>query len=102
MDEHGFTQPKPVLDICEEDETLKLRMTSLKREETENLAKIERLNMERDTFLVEARRIKDEDLSRFKDHPVLAERYLLMQLIGKGGFSEVFKVGFATDRRKGD
>lgn len=29
---------------------------------------------------------------RFQDHPVLNDRYLLLSLIGKGGFSEVHKV----------
>ena len=29
---------------------------------------------------------------RFKDHPILNERYLLLCLLGKGGFSEVHKV----------
>jgi hypothetical protein len=31
-------------------------------------------------------------LFRFQDHPILNERYLLLSLIGKGGFSEVHKV----------
>lgn len=31
-------------------------------------------------------------LSRFKDHPTLNERYLLLHLLGRGGFSEVYKV----------
>lgn len=29
---------------------------------------------------------------RFKDHPTLNDRYLLLCLLGKGGFSEVHKV----------
>lgn len=29
---------------------------------------------------------------RFKDHPTLNDRYLLLHLLGRGGFSEVFKV----------
>ena len=40
----------------------------------------------------ELKRLKDEEASRFKDNPVLAERYLLLRLLGKGGFSEVFQV----------
>ena len=28
--------------------------------------------------------MKDEEGSRFKDNPVLAERYLLLRLLGKG------------------
>ena len=40
----------------------------------------------------ELKRLKDEEASRFKDTPMLAERYLLLRLLGKGGFSEVFQV----------
>ena len=40
----------------------------------------------------ELKRLKDEERRRFKDNPVLAERYLLLRLLGKGGFSEVFQV----------
>ena len=31
-------------------------------------------------------------LSRFNHHPTLNDRYLLLHLLGKGGFSEVYKV----------
>lgn len=31
-------------------------------------------------------------LNRFKDHPTLNDRYLLLHLLGRGGFSEVYKV----------
>lgn len=31
-------------------------------------------------------------LARFKDHPTLNDRYLLLHLLGRGGFSEVYKV----------
>ena len=33
-------------------------------------------------------------LFRFKDHPTLNKRYLLLNLLGKGGFSEVYKVNY--------
>lgn len=33
---------------------------------------------------------------RFKDHPTLNERYLLLHLLGRGGFSEVYKVLFSV------
>jgi len=49
----------------------------------------------------ELKRLKDEESSRFKDNPVLAERYLLLRLLGKGGFSEVFQVRKLSPRRKG-
>ncbi len=49
----------------------------------------------------ELKRLKDEESSRFKDNPVLAERYLLLRLLGKGGFSEVFQVGQLSPCKKG-
>lgn len=33
---------------------------------------------------------------RFKDHPTLNDRYLLLHLLGRGGFSEVFKVNMCV------
>lgn len=37
---------------------------------------------------------------RFKDHPTLNERYLLLHLLGRGGFSEVYKVIQRKNRKK--
>lgn len=36
------------------------------------------------------------NLCRFKDHPTLNDRYLLLHLLGRGGFSEVYKVRATT------
>ncbi len=38
------------------------------------------------------KRARDQEKSRFQSHDVLHSRYLLMNLLGKGGFSEVYKV----------
>ena len=53
---------------------------------------MERLERERNVHIRELKRLRAEDQSRFKTHPTLHDRYLLLHLIGKGGFSEVFKV----------
>jgi hypothetical protein len=37
------------------------------------------------------KRLRDEDLSRFAGHPTLHQRYVLGALLGRGGFSEVYK-----------
>jgi serine/threonine protein kinase len=34
----------------------------------------------------------DEDESRFKDFRTLNDRYQLLNLLGRGGYSEVYKV----------
>lgn len=40
----------------------------------------------------ELKRAKDEEASRFSGFPVLHNRYLLLNMLGRGGFSEVYKV----------
>lgn len=35
--------------------------------------------------------MRDEDTSRFNGQPTLNGRYVLLQLLGRGGFSEVHK-----------
>lgn len=42
----------------------------------------------------ETKRLRDEDQCKFVDFPVLRDRYVLLSLLGKGGFSEVYKVPF--------
>ena len=50
------------------------------------------LERERNLHVRELKRITAEDASRFSSHPTLHSRYLLLHLIGRGGFSEVYKV----------
>ena len=38
------------------------------------------------------KRVRDEDGSRFNNFQILNHRYALLNLLGKGGFSEVYKV----------
>uniref|UniRef100_A0A8C9TJU0 non-specific serine/threonine protein kinase n=1 Tax=Scleropages formosus TaxID=113540 RepID=A0A8C9TJU0_SCLFO len=75
----------------EQEEIFKLRLGHLKKEEAEIQAELERLERVRNLHIRELKRISNEDSSQFKDHPTLNERYLLLHLLGRGGFSEVYK-----------
>ncbi|XP_062336916.1 serine/threonine-protein kinase tousled-like 1-B isoform X3 [Osmerus eperlanus] len=75
----------------EQEEIFKLRLGHLKKEEAEIQAELERLERVRNLHIRELKRINNEDSSSFKEHPTLNERYLLLHLLGRGGFSEVYK-----------
>ena len=70
---------------------LKARLGAIKREEDALKAENSRLETEKNLHIRELKRLRDEEHSRFGDHPVMNKRYLLLELLGKGGFSEVFK-----------
>lgn len=93
--DHTFVKPGEkylsLADFYEQDEILKLRQAALKKEDSDLQLELEKLERERNLHIRELKRIHNEDNSRFKDHPILNERYLLLCLLGKGGFSEVHK-----------
>jgi tousled-like kinase len=69
-----------------------LRLGTLKREEESLRQEEERLNGEKLRHVRLLKRVRDENASRFSGMEVLAKRYQLLNLLGKGGFSEVYKV----------
>uniref|UniRef100_A0A673WWN6 non-specific serine/threonine protein kinase n=1 Tax=Salmo trutta TaxID=8032 RepID=A0A673WWN6_SALTR len=69
------------------------------QEEAEIQAELERLERVRNLHIRELKRIHNEDNSTFKDHPTLNDRYLLLYLLGRGGFSEVYKAFDLTEQR---
>ncbi|XP_038591981.1 serine/threonine-protein kinase tousled-like 2 isoform X1 [Micropterus salmoides] len=83
----------------EQEEIFKLRIGYLKKEEAEIQAELEHLERVRNLHIRELKRIHNEDSSQFKDHPTLNDRYLLLHLLGRGGFSEVFKAFDLTEQR---
>lgn len=52
----------------------------------------DRYELEKARLIREMKRIRDEDGSRFNNFQILNHRYALLNLLGKGGFSEVYKV----------
>ncbi|KAI9014123.1 hypothetical protein DFJ74DRAFT_681313 [Hyaloraphidium curvatum] len=84
-------EPLSLQDFYEQDEILKLRIGTLRKEEAELNAYLAKLQIDRNQHVREMRRIRDENASRFNNNPILCERYLLMELLGRGGFSEVWK-----------
>ncbi|EGD72998.1 TLK protein kinase [Salpingoeca rosetta] len=73
-------------------EVIALNLSNLKSEEESLKTQLAALIRERNLHVREMKRIADEDSARFRGLPYrLHERYVLMSLLGKGGFSEVYK-----------
>uniref|UniRef100_A0A8D8RDI0 Serine/threonine-protein kinase tousled-like 2 n=1 Tax=Cacopsylla melanoneura TaxID=428564 RepID=A0A8D8RDI0_9HEMI len=99
-----FLKPEPLpgmssQEYYEADEILKLRQSALKKEDADLQLEMEKLERERNLHIRELKRIHNEDQSRFNNHPVLSDRYLLLMLLGKGGFSEVHKAFDLKEQR---
>uniref|UniRef100_A0A915I402 Protein kinase domain-containing protein n=1 Tax=Romanomermis culicivorax TaxID=13658 RepID=A0A915I402_ROMCU len=102
----GFSFAKPDLpkelsiqEYYEREEIYKLRKEQLKKEEAELQQELDRLDRERNLHMRELKRVQNEDQSRYKDHVTLDKRYLLLSLLGKGGFSEVWRAFDLEDNR---
>lgn len=81
----------PEEDFLIQDEICKSRLASIKREEEIALRERDRYELEKGRLIREMKRIRDEDGSRFNNFQILNHRYALLNLLGKGGFSEVYK-----------
>ncbi|EFC37364.1 predicted protein [Naegleria gruberi] len=111
-------------DLNEQEETVKLKLIHLKKEETQNIAEQENLLIEKSIQIREIKRIRDQEKSMFKNYPIIGHQkyipttpdgpgtpqingqqpqpsnhheYFLMKMLGKGGFSEVYKAYDLTD-----
>lgn len=81
-----FANRHKELDYYEQEEILKLRHVALRKEDAELQLEFEKLERERNLHIRELKRIHNEDQSRFNNHQILHDRYLLLTLLGKGGF----------------
>ncbi|KAG6557270.1 hypothetical protein Mapa_001197 [Marchantia paleacea] len=73
------------------EEVYRTRLVSIRREEEVTMRDKDRYEHEKACHIREMKRIRDEDGSRFNHFPILNNRYALLNLLGKGGFSEVYK-----------
>ncbi|XP_040941830.1 serine/threonine-protein kinase TOUSLED isoform X2 [Gossypium hirsutum] len=86
-------------DILIQDEIYKSRLASIKREEESLLRERDRYELDKGRLIREMKRIRDEDGSRFNNFQILNNRYALLNLLGKGGFSEVYKAYDLVEHR---
>lgn len=87
-------------DIATEGDAIRLHVEELKREEGSLHDELRLLESEKEVHKKELRRISCEDRSRFvHDLPCLSNRYILTSILGKGGFSEVWRAFDLNDRR---
>ena len=70
---------------------IQVNLQSIKKEESELNQKEEGLNSEIILHTRELKLFLDQKQSNFNAHPVFSGRYLLLNLLGKGGFSEVYE-----------
>ena len=82
------------------EEAHKVRVAALKREEDLIGREREALEREKSAHIRELKRARDEDSSRFNQHPLLGDRYVLMNMLGRGGFSEVYKAYDVLEMRE--
>ncbi len=79
------------LEALQEDEVTRAHGAVLKREEMALAEEKRVLESQKLVHLREVRRVHSEDRSPFSNRPTLVKKYKLQKLIGKGGFSEVWK-----------
>jgi len=87
------------LDRLEAPETVRVRLDEVRKEEAELDRQERALNIEKRGHLRSLKLVANEDSSKWRNERKLHERYVLMNLLGKGGFSEVWRAFDLEDMR---
>jgi len=77
--------------IAEMDEMYKVRLANIKRDLANLQVQIEELELQKRQLVKTEKLFLDEAASEFTNYPLIHERYLFLDMLGKGGFSEVFR-----------
>lgn len=100
QDDDGFKIPRSMspaannfedLDAMEQEEILRFRSALIKKELFDVKNEEKELLGKKDTVIRLQKLRFDQLNSRFNHQPILHDRYLMMNILGKGGFSEVYK-----------
>jgi tousled-like kinase len=83
--------PVPSDEQAEQEEIYRLRMQKVRDKKKMLQEEKEKLEREKYSLIREIKRVQDQNRSKYNSFPLLNKRYLLLHLLGKGGFSEVYK-----------
>ena len=85
------------IDKNEQREIYQFKLKLFENEERRIKEQLQMLEKEKSSYLIEYKRIRDEEQSKYcgihrsKTFTVLNDKYLILSILGKGGFSEVYK-----------
>ncbi|HLD77725.1 MAG TPA: hypothetical protein VJB16_01725, partial [archaeon] len=77
--------------ILIQEQAAKVRLAEIRKEILDADREKSLIVQRRNAFVKEHKRIAAEDQSRFNDHPLFENRFQLLSLCGRGGFSEVYR-----------